>query len=64
MPRTLITGAAQSVTEKANQRAEASKSKQPRGRTAEKTKVFSSSTTRSGSKKTTSSKAPSHQGNL
>jgi len=63
MPRTLITGAAQSVTEKANQSAEASKSKQPRGQSA-KTKAFSSSTTRSGTKKTTSSKAPSHQGNL
>ena len=63
MPRTLITGAAQSVTEKANQSAEASKSNQPRGRTAEKTKV-SGRTTRSGTKNTTSSKTPSHQDNL
>jgi hypothetical protein len=40
MPRTLITGAAQSVTEKTNQSAQASKSKQPRGRTADKVKDF------------------------
>ncbi len=40
MARTLITGAAQSVTEKANQSAEASKSKQPRARTAAKRKFL------------------------